>query len=98
MEPEPPQSIHNLETKNDESNLIPFPNAAQSKQPTPVTRGRLDWRFDLLEPTANQNLAPKLGVPNPCTSCHKDKDNAWAVKELKGWGSVSPWRMAQPLM
>jgi hypothetical protein len=26
---------------------------------------RMDWKFDLLEPTANQNLAPKLGVPNP---------------------------------
>ena len=32
---------------------------------TVATGGRMDWRFDLLEPTANQNLAPKLGVPNP---------------------------------
>ena len=32
---------------------------------TVATGGRMDWSFDLREPTANQNLAPKLGVPNP---------------------------------
>ena len=38
-------------------------------------------------------LTEKAGVPNPCTSCHKDKDNGWAAKELKGRSTVSPWRM-----
>ena len=31
-------------------------------------------------------------VPNACTSCHKDKNNAWAIEALKGWG-FSPWRV-----
>jgi predicted CXXCH cytochrome family protein len=50
--------------------------------------------FRFITPT----LTEQSGVPNPCTSCHKDKDNAWAAKELKNWGSVSPWRMAQPAL
>ncbi len=33
------------------------------------------------------------GIPNPCTSCHADKSNAWAGAELRKWGSVSPWRV-----
>ena len=33
------------------------------------------------------------GIPNPCTSCHKDKTVAWAIAELKKWPSVSPWRV-----
>jgi predicted CXXCH cytochrome family protein len=43
-------------------------------------------------------LTEASGVPNPCTSCHKDKDAAWATKELKGWKTTSPWRMTMPLM
>ena len=35
------------------------------------------------------------GIPNPCTSCHTDKSNEWALKELRGWQSTSPWRVAQ---
>ena len=33
------------------------------------------------------------GIPNPCTSCHKDKTNIWAIDELKKWTNVSPWRV-----
>jgi predicted CXXCH cytochrome family protein len=36
----------------------------------------------------------QMGIPNPCTSCHKDKTTAWATKQLKGWASTSPWRVA----
>lgn len=32
---------------------------------TIVTGSRMDWKFDLLEPTATQILTDKLGVPNP---------------------------------
>jgi predicted CXXCH cytochrome family protein len=39
-------------------------------------------------------LTQQSGIPNPCTSCHKDQTNEWALKELKGWGTVSPWRVA----
>jgi predicted CXXCH cytochrome family protein len=35
------------------------------------------------------------GIPNPCTSCHKDKTPEWATTQLKTWNSVSPWRVAQ---
>ena len=31
-------------------------------------------------------------IPNPCTSCHTDKDTKWATAALKSWGNVSPWR------
>jgi len=34
------------------------------------------------------------GIPNPCTSCHKDKTNAWAIEELKKWPNFSPWRVS----
>jgi predicted CXXCH cytochrome family protein len=44
-------------------------------------------------------ISPKLteqfGIPNPCTSCHKDKSNEWALQELKGWSTTSPWRVGQ---
>ncbi|HKF48787.1 MAG TPA: cytochrome c3 family protein [Terracidiphilus sp.] len=35
------------------------------------------------------------GIPNPCTSCHKDKSTAWATEQLKAWNTTSPWRVAQ---
>ena len=34
------------------------------------------------------------GIPNPCTSCHKDKTNDWASDQLRSWTTVSPWRVA----
>jgi hypothetical protein len=35
----------------------------------------------------------EFGIPNPCTTCHADKSNAWAVEELRKWTSTSPWRV-----
>ena len=35
------------------------------------------------------------GIPNPCTSCHKDKSTGWATAQLKTWTNVSPWRVTQ---
>ena len=35
------------------------------------------------------------GIPNPCTSCHKDKSTQWATTELKSWTTSSPWRVGQ---
>ena len=40
-------------------------------------------------------LTEQLGVPNPCTTCHADKSNEWALAELKTWKTTSPWRVAQ---
>lgn len=36
-----------------------------------------------------------MNIPNACTTCHADKNNAWASASLKGWGNHSPWRMMQ---
>ncbi|MDE3105390.1 MAG: cytochrome C [Acidobacteriota bacterium] len=40
-------------------------------------------------------MTEQSGIPNPCTSCHKDKSTTWATQQLLQWGSVSPWRMTQ---
>jgi predicted CXXCH cytochrome family protein len=37
----------------------------------------------------------RLKVPNACVACHKDKTNAWATAQLKGWPEFSPWRIGQ---
>ena len=39
------------------------------------------------------SLTESLKVPNACTTCHKDKTNAWATEALKKWPDVSPWRV-----
>ena len=40
-------------------------------------------------------LTEQYGIPNPCTSCHTDESNEWAIEELEKWSHVSPWRVAQ---
>jgi len=37
-------------------------------------------------------LTMKYGIPNPCTSCHKNKSNEWALEQLGKWQNESPWR------
>ena len=39
-------------------------------------------------------LSAQFGIPNPCTTCHKDRSNDWAAAQLKGWQTTSPWRVA----
>ena len=34
-----------------------------------------------------------LGVPNPCTLCHRDKTPDWAMAVMRTWADRSPWRM-----
>ena len=36
----------------------------------------------------------RYGVPNPCTSCHADETDEWALDELRRWPQFSPWRVA----
>ena len=31
------------------------------------------------------DLSVKLGVPNACTRCHTDQDNAWAAEKMHAW-------------
>ena len=40
-------------------------------------------------------MTEKYKIPNPCTTCHKDKDLAWATELLAHWPERSPWRMKQ---
>jgi predicted CXXCH cytochrome family protein len=35
----------------------------------------------------------QLGIPNPCTSCHKERTPQWATEALKKWPGVSAWRV-----
>jgi predicted CXXCH cytochrome family protein len=39
-------------------------------------------------------LTEQSGIPNPCTSCHADKSNAWALEQLRAWLTTSPWRVS----
>ena len=34
-------------------------------------------------------------IPNPCTTCHKEKSLAWATEQLERWKNVSTWRVEQ---
>ena len=40
------------------------------------------------------NVTEHSKAPNPCTTCHADKTNAWASAALRTWQSTSPWRVA----
>jgi hypothetical protein len=40
-------------------------------------------------------MTEEFKIPNACTGCHTDKSNAWATEALRGWSTVSPWRVAQ---
>jgi len=47
--------------------------------------------FKFISPVATE----RYGVPNPCTSCHTDRSNQWAIDALKQWPSASAWRVAE---
>ena len=36
-------------------------------------------------------MTDKYGIPNPCTSCHKDKNTAWAKDAMSKWPEFSSW-------
>ncbi len=38
-------------------------------------------------------MTDKYSIPNPCTSCHKDKSTAWALDAMRHWPERSPWRI-----
>jgi hypothetical protein len=47
--------------------------------------------FEFIPPAKTEQFK----IPNPCTSCHKDKSTTWAKESLKSWRERSPWRDAQ---
>lgn len=38
-------------------------------------------------------VTEKYQIPNPCTSCHKDKTTAWATGAMSHWSQQSPWTL-----
>ena len=38
-------------------------------------------------------MSEKYKIPNPCTSCHADKSDAWATEAMRQWPERSPWRV-----
>jgi predicted CXXCH cytochrome family protein len=38
-------------------------------------------------------MTDKYKVPNACTSCHSDKNTAWAAEAMSHWANDSAWRM-----
>jgi tetratricopeptide (TPR) repeat protein len=43
---------------------------------------RRDHSFSLPDPW----LSGRLGVPNACTGCHRERDDAWAAAAMRDWG------------
>jgi predicted CXXCH cytochrome family protein len=85
------EHTHHVEgSKGSECTACHMPLIAQTIKDNYVT----SHTFRFITPT----LTEQTGIPNPCTSCHKDKNNAWATEELKKWKTVSPWRMSGATM
>jgi predicted CXXCH cytochrome family protein len=38
-------------------------------------------------------MSEKYKIPNPCTLCHADKNDAWATEAMRQWPERSPWRV-----
>jgi predicted CXXCH cytochrome family protein len=47
--------------------------------------------FQFISPRSTEQFK----IPNPCTTCHTDKSNQWALDQLKTWQTTSPWRVAR---
>jgi predicted CXXCH cytochrome family protein len=47
--------------------------------------------FKFITPAATA----KFKIPNPCTSCHKDRSLEWASEQLATWPTTSPWRVSE---
>jgi predicted CXXCH cytochrome family protein len=45
--------------------------------------------FRFVSPAMND----KYKIPDPCTSCHKDKSTTWAAEAMSHWPERSPWRL-----
>jgi Flp pilus assembly protein TadD len=43
--------------------------------------GRRDHGFRVPRPA----LSAEIGAPDPCTSCHQDRDAAWAIRTAEAW-------------
>ena len=37
-------------------------------------------------------LTDDFKIPNPCLSCHADRNTTWVRDNMRGWAGMSPWR------
>jgi predicted CXXCH cytochrome family protein len=37
-------------------------------------------------------LTDDFKIPNPCLSCHADRNTGWVRDNMRGWAGISPWR------
>jgi len=51
---------------------------------------RVDERRDHSLRIPRPDLATKLGVPNPCASCHAAKSADWAARAVASWTGLNP--------
>ena len=51
-----------------------------------VVDPRRDHGFRVPRP----DLSVALGIPNACTGCHDDRDDAWAAAAVAGWSDTPP--------
>ncbi len=49
-----------------------------------------DARRDHAFTSPDPQLSEELGIPNACTQCHTDKDNAWAIASVERFYGCSP--------
>lgn len=75
----------------------PGPGCGDCHMPEKVYMGldfRADHRFALPDPAT----AAAVGAPDPCTTCHTERDAAWAADALERWtgrpASVDPLALA----
>jgi predicted CxxxxCH...CXXCH cytochrome family protein len=47
---------------------------------------QVDWRRDHAFVLPDPWLSQRLGVPNACTACHRERDDAWAAAAMEQWG------------
>lgn len=55
---------------------------------------QIDMRRDHSFTIPRPDLSLSLDVPNSCTQCHQNKDDAWAAQQTKDWGiapSIDHW-------
>lgn len=50
----------------------------------------VDTRYDHSFRIPRSDVSDKLGTPDACTACHKDKKSAWAAASIKKWYGSTP--------
>ncbi|HSE85648.1 MAG TPA: tetratricopeptide repeat protein [Candidatus Binatia bacterium] len=50
----------------------------------------IDPRHDHSLRVARPDLSVKLGTPNPCNGCHKNRDAKWAATQVNHWYGLDP--------